>query len=117
MQQLCRQQFRHAASTKKGRHHAQVFCMAVTNSVTMLPALFYLTRFPYANRYPPPDQVRGLASLENALPIEKFNQFGNHLVRRFFHQPMSAVFDQDPLDICRDHLALLDQERAAGFLA
>src|SRR6266566_5760262 len=28
---------------------------------------FALTRFPHANRHPPPDQVRGHASLENAL--------------------------------------------------
>src|SRR6266480_1124028 len=29
--------------------------------------LFVLTRFLHANRYPPPDQVRGHASLKNAL--------------------------------------------------
>src|ERR1700738_3238912 len=29
--------------------------------------IVYLTRFLHANRYPPPDQVRGHASLENAM--------------------------------------------------
>src|ERR1700686_544230 len=52
-----------------------------------------------------------------SLAIEKFHQFRDHLVRRFFHQPMSAVFDKHALDVGRYHLALLDQERPAGFFA
>src|SRR6202022_415582 len=51
------------------------------------------------------------------LAIEKFDQFRDHLVRRFFHQPMSPVFDQYALDVRSHHLALLDQERTAGFFS
>src|SRR5216684_3412222 len=51
------------------------------------------------------------------LAIEKFDQFRDHLVRRFFHQPVAPAFDEYALDIGRDHLALLDQERTAGFFA
>src|SRR5437773_1047559 len=51
------------------------------------------------------------------LSIEKFDQFRDHLIRRFLHQPMAAALDQDALDIARDHPALLDQERAAGLFA
>jgi hypothetical protein len=68
-----------------------------------------LTRFLDANRFP--------TSLENALAIEKFHQFGDHLVRGFFHQPMPPALDQDALDIVRHHPALLDQERTAGFFS
>src|ERR1700694_303851 len=49
------------------------------------------------------------------LAIEKFNQFRDHLVRGFFHQPVSASVDKHALDIGCDHLALLDQERTAGL--
>src|SRR6476659_9956950 len=51
----------------------------------------------------------------NILAIEKFDQFRDHLVGRFFHQPVTFVLDQHALDIGRCHLALLDQERAALF--
>ena len=51
------------------------------------------------------------------LAIEKFDQFRDYLVRRLLHQPMAAAFDEHALDIGRHHLALLDQERTAGFFA
>jgi hypothetical protein len=51
------------------------------------------------------------------LAIEKFDQFRDHLVRRLFHQPVASTFDEYALDIGRHHLALLDQERTAGFFA
>ena len=49
------------------------------------------------------------------LAIEKFYQFRDDLVRRLFHQPMPPALDEHTLDIGRDHLALFDQERTAGF--
>ena len=51
------------------------------------------------------------------LAIEKFDQFRDYLVRRLFHQPVASTFDEYALDIGRYHLALLDQERTAGFFA
>ncbi len=40
--------------------------------------------------------------------VQKFDQFRNHLARRFFHQPVSRAFDDDAIDIGCDQLALLD---------
>jgi hypothetical protein len=37
-------------------------------------SIFVLTRFLHANRYPPPDQVRGHASLENAMDLAEARQ-------------------------------------------
>ena len=74
---------------KSGRV-APVFCMAVAN---------------------------GAGSAAAVLAIEKFDQFGDHLVRRLFHQPVAPAFDEHALDVISHHLALLDQERTAGFLA
>src|SRR6266571_4972939 len=68
----CRKQFSPAASIKKSGGHAHVFCMAVTNSAS---------------------------SAAVPLAIEKLDQFRDHLVRRFFHQPMSAVLDEHALDV------------------
>ena len=51
------------------------------------------------------------------LAIEKFDQFRDHLVRRFFHQPVAPAFDEYALNIGGYHLALLDQERTAGLFA
>ena len=64
--------------------------------------------------------ITGARLLPNAGPdstIEKLDQFWDYLVRRLLHQPMAAAFHQDTLDIGRNHLALLDQERPAGLLA
>jgi len=47
------------------------------------------------------------------LAIEKFHQFRDHLVRRFFHQPVAPAFDKDALDIGGHHLALLDSATSA----
>src|SRR5258706_648744 len=90
MLRLCRWQFRPAASIKKSEGHAQVFCMAVTKDAN---------------------------DATSVLAIEKFDQLRDHLVRRFFHQPVSFVFDEYAFDIRRHHLALLDQERTAGFFS
>ena len=84
----CRRQFRHAAKDQEGLRPARIFWRAVTILVNM-PA--------------------------GILAIEKFNQFRDDLVRRLFHQPMPPALDEHTLDIGRDHLALLDQERTAGF--
>jgi len=61
--------------------------------------------------------ARGHAFPDHALAVEKFDQLRDHLVRRFFHQPVSAIPNQHALDIGRHHLALLDQERTACFFA
>src|SRR6266576_5821435 len=70
--------------------------------------------------------VRRMASMSRAAfvespdqssAVEKFHQLRDHLVRRFLHQPVSAIPDEHALDIGRHHLALLDQERTAGFFA
>src|SRR6202140_5923395 len=42
--------------------------------------ILVLTRFLHANRYPPPDQVRGHVSLEDALCVWRSSGF---LIRRF----------------------------------
>src|SRR6266576_4696333 len=83
----------HGGNSDMGDHQkrdsdAQVFCMAVTK--------------------PRQHCCRILA-------IEKFDQFRDHLVRRFFHQPVAPAFYQFALDIRSHHLALLDQEPTAGF--
>src|SRR6267142_1591392 len=41
---------------------------------------------------------------DHALAVEKFHQLRDHLVRRFFHQPVSAIPNQHTLDIGRHHL-------------
>jgi len=51
------------------------------------------------------------------LTIEKLDQFRDDLVWCFFHQPVSRAFDKHALNIVRHHLALLDQERTAGFFS
>ena len=61
--------------------------------------------------------VTNRADRYRILAIEKFDQFRDDLVQRFFHQPMAPAFDEHALDIGRHHPALLDQERTAGFFA
>jgi len=56
-------------------------------------------------------------SPDQSSAVEKFHQLRDHLVRRFLHQPVSAIPNQHALDIGRHHLALLDQERTACFFA
>src|SRR6266853_6647696 len=54
---------------------------------------------------------------DGILTIEEFDQLRDYLVRRFFHQPVSGSLDEHALDVARHHLALLDQERTAGFFS
>ena len=42
---------------------------------------------------------------------------GNDLIRRFFHQPVPRVPDDDAFDVFGDQAALLDQELAGRFFA
>src|ERR1700694_2107873 len=51
------------------------------------------------------------------LTIEKLDQFRDDLLGRFFHQPVPCALDKHALNVSRHHLALLDQERAAGFFS
>src|SRR5579871_4022515 len=45
--------------------------------------IIFLTRFLHANRYPPPDQVRGHASLENAMSSRRWRSTPPHARRLF----------------------------------
>src|ERR1700682_756492 len=89
MLRLCGRQFRHAPPIKKAE---------------AMPSFFAWL----SNRANDADAI---------LTIEEFDQLRDHLVRRFFHQPVSGSLDEHALDVARHHLALLDQERTAGFFS
>src|ERR1700730_12542118 len=59
--------------------------------------------------------VTNRARVVSVLATEKLDEFRDHLIRSFFHQPVTAAFDEHALDVGRHHLALLDQERPGGF--
>src|SRR5215470_15292282 len=61
---------------------------------------FVSTRFLHANRYPPPDQVRGHASLENALIRLRVEEFED-LARAFGADTgnLAEIGDRGALDL------------------
>ena len=51
------------------------------------------------------------------LAVEKFDEFRDHLIRRFFHEPVSGVANDHAFHIRRHKPALLNQALAGGFFA